>query len=96
MIRGKPGEGLRGGHRKAKRPTTVNRGGLNIPRVSSDLEVNLEGRLHPIRDRIGSSLPVRPAKAAAGATRARRREIGTNRSAVISGCRGGVLARVRL
>ena len=55
MIRDKPGQRLRGGHRKGTRPTMVNREGLNSPHVSSDREGNLEDRLHPIRDRIGSS-----------------------------------------
>ena len=55
MIRDKPEERLRGGHRKETRPTMVNREGLNSPHVSSDREDNLEDLRHPIRDRIGSS-----------------------------------------
>jgi hypothetical protein len=66
MTRGKPGESLRGNHREGMRGTTVNRESPNSPRVSSDLEANPEDQRHPIRDRIGSSLPVRPGKAAGG------------------------------
>jgi hypothetical protein len=80
MTRGKPGESLRGNHREGMRRTTVNREGPNSPRVSSDLEANPEDQRHPIRDRIGSSLPV-PGKAAGEATVAIKREAGTKRSA---------------
>jgi hypothetical protein len=81
MTRGKSGEGLRGGHRKGIRPTTVIQGGLNSPRVSSDRGANLEDLRHPIRDSIGSSLPMRRAKAAGEATVAIRKETGTKGSA---------------
>jgi hypothetical protein len=81
MTRGNPGESLRGNHREGMRRTTVNRESPNSPRVSSDLEANPEDQRHPIRDRIGSSLPVRPGKAAGEATMAAKRETGTKRSA---------------
>jgi hypothetical protein len=81
MTRGKPGESLRGNHREGMRRTTANREGPNSPRVSSDLEANLEDQRHPIRDRIGSSLPVRPGKVAGEATMATKGEIKTKRSA---------------
>jgi hypothetical protein len=70
MIRDKLGEGLRVGHRKETRRTIVNREGLNSPRVSSDLEGNLEDLRHPSRDRIGSSQPMQAEKAAREATMA--------------------------
>lgn len=81
----------------------VNREGPNSPRVSSDLGVNLKDQRHPIRDRIGSSLPVRPGKDAGEATMAVKRETGTKRSAVNNTpgildscrCRGGVPAAGR-
>ena len=82
MIRDKPGERRRGGHRKETRPTMVNREGRNSPRVSSDREGNLEDLRHPIRDRIGSSQPAGAGKAAGEATMAIRRETGAKRSAV--------------
>ena len=41
MIRVKPGEGLRGGHRREAQRIMVNREGLNSPHVSSDREGNL-------------------------------------------------------
>ena len=55
MTRGKPGEDLRGGHRKGTWPTIVNREGLTSPRVSSDREGQPEDLRHPIRDRTDSS-----------------------------------------
>jgi hypothetical protein len=82
MTRDKPGEGLRGGHRKGIRPTTVIQGDLNSPRVSSDRGTSLEDLRRPIRDRIGSGLPVRPGKVAGEAIVAIRRETGTKGSAV--------------
>jgi hypothetical protein len=82
MIRDKPGERLRGGHRKETRPTMVNREGRNSPRVSSDREGNLEDLRHPIRDRIGSRWAVGAGKAAGEAIMRIRRETGAKRSAV--------------
>jgi hypothetical protein len=82
MIRGKRGEGLRSVHRNAIPLTTVKRGNLSSPRMLSDLEANLEDLLLPIRDRIGSSRPVRPGKVTGEATMAIRRERGTKRSTV--------------
>jgi hypothetical protein len=82
MIRGKPGEGLRGDHRKGKRPTTVDPGGPNSPRVLSDREGNLEDLPPPIRNRIASRLPVGPEKGAAGATVAIRGETETKGIAI--------------
>jgi hypothetical protein len=82
MIRDKPEERLRGGHRKETRPTMVNREGLNSPHVSSDREDNLEDLRHPIRDRIGSSWPVGAEKVAGEAAMAIRRKTGAKRSAV--------------
>jgi hypothetical protein len=81
MIRDKSGEGLRN-DRNGIRPTTVNQGGPNNPRVLSVPEANLEDLRHPTRDRIAGRLRVRPGKAAAEATMAIRRETGTKRSAV--------------
>lgn len=82
MTRGKPGEGLRGAHRSKAPRTIIDREDLNSPRVSSDRGTSLEDLRHPIRDRIGSGLPVRPGKAAGEATVAIRRETGTKGSAV--------------
>jgi hypothetical protein len=89
MTRGKPGEGLRGGHRRRAPRTTIGREDLNSPRVSSDRGANLADRLHPIRDRVGSSLQMRRAKAAVEATVAIRKETGTKASAVDQYCSGG-------
>ena len=82
MTRGKSGEGLRGAHRERMWRTIVDRESLNSLRASSDLEASLEETRHPIRDRIGSRLPVRLGRAGAEATMAIRRETGTKRSAV--------------
>jgi hypothetical protein len=76
MIRGKLGEGLRGGHRREAQRIMVNRKGLNSPRVSSDREGNLGDLRHPIRDRIGSRQAMRARKAAGEVTVATRRAIG--------------------
>jgi hypothetical protein len=78
--RAKSGEVLRANHREETQRTTVNREGPNSPRVSSDLEVNLKDQRHPILDKIGSSLPVRPGKDA-GEAMAVKRETATKRSA---------------
>jgi hypothetical protein len=79
MIRVKPGEGLRGGHRREAQRIMVNREGLNSPHVSSDREGNLGDLRHPIRDRIGSRQVVRERKAAGEVTVATKRA--TERSA---------------
>ena len=82
MIRDKPGEAPRGGHRKETRRTIVNREGLNSPDVSSDLEGNLEEVRHPIQNRTGSSQPVQAGRPVGEATMEIARGTGAKVSAV--------------